>query len=182
MPDTYLDDRQHRRLHAGPLAAPFLEFDLGRELEQLHGEPECDRQQDRRRHALWPASAPSQEHTRPRRAQATAMTMDGTVEGALMNIAFDELLDVARRVGVVVRHAPLGGGGGGLACLKGQKQLFVALNALPADQLEQTVRALAGLRELETLFIRPDLRALLDEAMARSDATSAPPPSTHHGD
>jgi quercetin dioxygenase-like cupin family protein len=40
MPDAPKNDRQHRRPHAQPLAAPFLEFDLVRELEQLHREPE----------------------------------------------------------------------------------------------------------------------------------------------
>ena len=34
------DDNQHRRPHSPPMAAAFLEFDLTRELEQLHGEPE----------------------------------------------------------------------------------------------------------------------------------------------
>ena len=29
-----------RRPHAQPMAAPYLEFDIARELEQLHGEPE----------------------------------------------------------------------------------------------------------------------------------------------
>ncbi|MEO8481518.1 MAG: hypothetical protein ABI634_04860 [Acidobacteriota bacterium] len=33
------NDHQHRRPHTAPLAAPFLEFDLPRELEQLHQEP-----------------------------------------------------------------------------------------------------------------------------------------------
>ena len=31
---------EHRRPHAQPMAAPYLEFDIARELEQLHGEPE----------------------------------------------------------------------------------------------------------------------------------------------
>ena len=31
-------DNQHRRPHPQPMAAPFLEFDLTRELEQLHCE------------------------------------------------------------------------------------------------------------------------------------------------
>lgn len=30
----------HRRTHPAPMAAAFLEFDLGRELEQLRGEPD----------------------------------------------------------------------------------------------------------------------------------------------
>ena len=40
MSDGPHDDHQHRRPHTPPMAAPFLEFDLTRELEQLHGEPE----------------------------------------------------------------------------------------------------------------------------------------------
>lgn len=32
------DERQHRRPHPTPMAAPYLEFDITRELEQLHGE------------------------------------------------------------------------------------------------------------------------------------------------
>ena len=39
MSDTPHDDRQHRRPHTPPMAAPFLEFNLERELEQLHEEP-----------------------------------------------------------------------------------------------------------------------------------------------
>ena len=42
MSDQLPDDRQHRRPHTPPMAAPFLEFDLTRELEHLHGESEWD--------------------------------------------------------------------------------------------------------------------------------------------
>ncbi len=34
------DDYQHRRPHTPPIAAPFLEFDLTREVQTLHSEPE----------------------------------------------------------------------------------------------------------------------------------------------
>ena len=40
MSDVPCDDGPHRRPHTPPMAAPFLEFDLGKELEQLRGEPE----------------------------------------------------------------------------------------------------------------------------------------------
>ena len=40
------DDNQHRRPHTPPLAASFLEFDLIRELEQLHREPDWNRGQN----------------------------------------------------------------------------------------------------------------------------------------
>jgi hypothetical protein len=80
-----------------------------------------------------------------------------------MTSAFDELLDLARRLGVVVRHARLGGSGGGLAKIRGTRQLFIDQDAAPEDQLEQTVRALAGLDEIDTVFVRPDVRELIDE-------------------
>ena len=39
MADPVHDNSQHRRPHPPPLAGPFLEFDLTRELAQLHAEP-----------------------------------------------------------------------------------------------------------------------------------------------
>lgn len=81
-----------------------------------------------------------------------------------MDGAFDELLRIAEKIGVTVRHARLGGNGGGLAQFKNRRQLFIDLDADPADQLEQTVRAVRQLPELDTLFIRPDVRRLLEEA------------------
>ena len=46
MSDEPHDDHQHRRPHTPPMAASFLEFDLIRELEQLHGEPNWNRGQN----------------------------------------------------------------------------------------------------------------------------------------
>ena len=46
MSDRPHDSYQHRRPHTPPMAAPFLEFDLIRELEQLHGEPDWNRGQN----------------------------------------------------------------------------------------------------------------------------------------
>ena len=39
MSDAAHDDNQHRRPHAPAMAAPYLEFDLMREIEDLHREP-----------------------------------------------------------------------------------------------------------------------------------------------
>lgn len=101
----------------------------------------------------------------------------------MTNNTFDELIEIARRMGIVVRHAALGGGGGGLVSLKGQRQLFIDLNASPADQLEQTARALSRLTELETLYLRPDVRTLLEEAGDHSSVgNAASRAALHHDD
>src|SRR5438477_1223449 len=76
---------------------------------------------------------------------------------------FDELLEIACRLGVTVRHVKLGGNGGGIARFKNQRQLFIDQDAGPMDQLEQTAKALAGLEELGTVFIRPDVRKILEQ-------------------
>lgn len=85
-----------------------------------------------------------------------------------MSCAFDELLELAKRLGVTVRHARLGGAGGGLAKVRGARQLFIDLDAPPEDQLEQTVRALAGLDEVDGVFVRPDVREMIEAARQKS--------------
>lgn len=81
-----------------------------------------------------------------------------------MTSTFTELIEVAQRIGISVRHAKLGGTGGGMAKVKGTRQLFIDLDAMPEDQLEQTLHALAGLEEIDAVFIRPDVRKLLEDA------------------
>src|SRR5687768_16523741 len=39
MSDAHDEDGRRRRPHPQPMAAPFLEFDLAREIDQLHCEP-----------------------------------------------------------------------------------------------------------------------------------------------
>ncbi|HYE19175.1 MAG TPA: hypothetical protein VEA69_12060 [Tepidisphaeraceae bacterium] len=85
-----------------------------------------------------------------------------------MESAFDELIAATRNLGITVRHARLGGTGGGLAQVKGKRNLFIDLDALPEDQLDQTITAMASVPELETVFLRPELRKLLDEAKAKN--------------
>jgi hypothetical protein len=80
-----------------------------------------------------------------------------------MVTAFEEMIELAKRVGITVRHARLGGGGGGMALIKGQRVLFVDVDAEPLDQLEQTARGLAGLKEVSEVFVRPDVREILEK-------------------
>lgn len=80
-----------------------------------------------------------------------------------MTSAFDDMIELAKRLGISVRHAHLGGNGGGLAIVKGGRQLFVDLDADPAEQLELTARALARLPEIEAVFLTPAVRDLLEQ-------------------
>ena len=74
---------------------------------------------------------------------------------------FEELLHIAREAGVQVRHAPLGGGGGGLVTLKGQRVLFVDTQAEPEDQLDRTLAAVAKLPQVAMRHVREDVRRLI---------------------
>ncbi len=81
----------------------------------------------------------------------------------LMGTEFDELLDVAKKLGITVRHVKLGGNGGGLAQFKSQRQLFIDLDAGAMDQLEQTAKALAKVAGINEMYVRPDVRKLIEE-------------------
>ncbi len=74
---------------------------------------------------------------------------------------FQELLRCARDAGIEVRHAPLGGAGGGLAVLRGKRQLFIDTDADPEDQLDRTVAALAKVDAVMSGPLRDDVRQLL---------------------
>ena len=78
-----------------------------------------------------------------------------------MESAFDEMMALAERVGVQVRHARLGGSGGGLATVRGRRVLFVDQDADAQDQLAVVANAL-GRMDLEGVFLRPDVRDLIE--------------------
>lgn len=80
-----------------------------------------------------------------------------------MDRQFEELLEFARQAGIEVRHARLGGSSGGLARTKNKRILVIDLDASPLDQLEQTARVLSGIPEVQTHYLRPDLRQMLEQ-------------------
>lgn len=74
----------------------------------------------------------------------------------------NELLDVAERLGIEVRHEYLGGEGGGLCRLRGKQVLFVDVSASQAEQLARTATALAGLDQVDEQYVVPKVRQVLD--------------------
>ncbi len=73
------------------------------------------------------------------------------------------LLDLADQIGFEVRREYLGGDGGGLCRLRGKWVLFVDTGASVAEQLAQAAGGLANREELESKYILPQVRQVLDE-------------------
>ena len=74
----------------------------------------------------------------------------------------NELLDLAERLGIEVRHECFGGDGGGLCRLRERRVLFVDTAASLADQLDRTAAALAEIEGLDDLYILPEIRQRLE--------------------
>ncbi|MBN1555828.1 MAG: hypothetical protein JXA11_13885, partial [Phycisphaerae bacterium] len=78
------------------------------------------------------------------------------------------LIDLAERVGIVIRRAPASTlessehPGGAWVRLRGKEMLFLNPAASTADQMNVAVEALRGRAELADQFIPPELRDLLD--------------------
>ncbi len=82
----------------------------------------------------------------------------------MVDPVFQELLRCTRAAGIEVRHVALGGSGGGLAILRGERKLFIDTDADPEDQLDRTVAALARVDEIMSQTLRDDVRRLLEQA------------------
>jgi hypothetical protein len=78
------------------------------------------------------------------------------------------LLELAQRLGITVRHVPLGGDGGGLCAVKGQRMLFVDLSADTSTQCEHSLAALASIPEIDSVYVVPELRECLNHARGGS--------------
>jgi hypothetical protein len=70
----------------------------------------------------------------------------------------EAIIEVFGRLDIAVRLERLGGGGGGLCALRGQRVLFIDLDADVATRLDRSVGALASLPELDSVYLTPALR------------------------
>ncbi len=76
----------------------------------------------------------------------------------------DALLAAAEQLGIEIRRVPLGGEGGGLCSLRGQRVLFVDASADTATRYDKTVDAMARLPELQDRYLPPLVREDLERA------------------
>ena len=74
----------------------------------------------------------------------------------------DALIGLAGRLGISVREAPLGGDGGGLCTIKGDRVLYFDRMSDVVTQVEKALADLAQLSEIDTVFVEPWLREALD--------------------
>ena len=75
----------------------------------------------------------------------------------------EELLDLLAANGVKIKSDALGGRGGGLCQVRGQQVFYRDTEAGYADTAAACAEAVAGLLDVETMYLRPEIRQLIDQ-------------------
>lgn len=70
----------------------------------------------------------------------------------------DAVIQVFERLGVKLRKEHLGGNGGGLCTLRGERVVFIDLDADPPTHLDRCLAALSTMPELDSVYLIPALR------------------------
>ncbi|HUT28721.1 MAG TPA: hypothetical protein VMX13_02930 [Sedimentisphaerales bacterium] len=74
----------------------------------------------------------------------------------------EELLALLEANGVKVRSEPLGGSGGGLCTVRGEKLFFSDTQATSAEMAAMCAEAVARVVDIESIFIRPEIREFIE--------------------
>jgi len=82
--------------------------------------------------------------------------------------AESELLELAERLEVEVRRVRYAGAGG-MCVIKGKRVLMVNERLDAPDRVAVIARALGQLREVENVFVVPELRALIEKFSGERD-------------
>jgi hypothetical protein len=75
----------------------------------------------------------------------------------------ESLLTLAEEIGIDVRAEPMGGEGGGLCRLRGERILFVDISADLATRYDRTLAAMASLPELNDRYLPPEVRQDIEQ-------------------
>jgi len=74
----------------------------------------------------------------------------------------DELLALLDANGVTIRNEPLGGSGGGLCTVKGQRIFFVDTQATSAVSAAMCAEAVSKVVDVEQIYIKPQIRQFIE--------------------
>ncbi len=75
----------------------------------------------------------------------------------------DELLALLEGGGVTIRSEPLGGAGGGLCIVRGEKVFFLDTQAGSGESAARCAEAVGKVLDIENIYIRPEVRRLIEE-------------------
>ena len=75
----------------------------------------------------------------------------------------DELLVLLESNGVTIRNEPLGGSGGGLCTIKGQRIFFVDNQASSAVSAAMCAEAVSKVVDVEQIYVKPQVRQFIED-------------------
>ncbi|MHC4497920.1 MAG: hypothetical protein ACYS9T_04010 [Planctomycetota bacterium] len=75
----------------------------------------------------------------------------------------EELLALLEANGVAIRNEPLGGSGGGLCTVKGDRIFFVDTQATSAEGAATCAEAVSKVVDIETIYLRPEVREFIEK-------------------
>jgi hypothetical protein len=74
----------------------------------------------------------------------------------------EELLDLLEANGVTIRNEPLGGSGGGLCAIKGQRIFFVDTQASSAVSAAMCAEAISKVVDIEQIYLKQQVRQFIE--------------------
>ena len=74
----------------------------------------------------------------------------------------DELVALLEANGVIIRSEPLGGSGGGLCTIKGQRIFFIDTQASSIVSAAMCAEAVSKVVDVEQIFIKPQIRDFIE--------------------
>ena len=74
----------------------------------------------------------------------------------------EELLGILEANGVVIRSEPMGGSGGGLCSVKGERIFFVDTQASSAEVAALCAEALCTVTDIDKVYIKPEVRQFIE--------------------
>ncbi|MBN2594619.1 MAG: hypothetical protein JXA81_14015 [Sedimentisphaerales bacterium] len=75
----------------------------------------------------------------------------------------DELLALLEANGVIIRNEPLGGSGGGLCSIKGERIFFVDTQASSAVSAAMCANAVSKVVDVEQIYVKPQVRQFIED-------------------